>query len=94
MLPSIAHAGLLQWGHTFTMVARKHLDDAAANGKPISDVQDVVEEQWAKVRRLRQAARLPCAVVQTPSEQHHIRLPSSSTAACSFRTACMSLRPR
>jgi tetratricopeptide (TPR) repeat protein len=41
-------SGLLQWGHTFTMVARKHLDDAAADGKPISDVQDVVEEQWAK----------------------------------------------
>lgn len=34
------------------MVARKHLDDAAADGKPIADVQDAVEEQWAKVPRL------------------------------------------
>lgn len=42
-------AGLLQWGHTFTMVARKHLDEAAADGKPIADVKELVEEQWAKV---------------------------------------------
>lgn len=50
-------AGLLQWGHTFTMVARKHLDDAAADGKPVSEVRAKVDEQWAKVRHLSQ--RLP-----------------------------------
>ena len=44
-----SHLGLLQWGNTYTMVARKHLDDAAADGRPISDVLATVEEQWAKV---------------------------------------------
>ena len=66
------------------MVARKHLDDAAADGKPISDVQNVVEEQWAKVPYLIQAAQVLCAVMQTMSVQCHIRLLVFRTAACSL----------
>lgn len=42
-------AGLTQWGHVFTVKARKHLDDAAADGKPIDDVRATVEDLWAQV---------------------------------------------
>jgi chemotaxis protein histidine kinase CheA len=41
-------SGLVQWGHTYTMVARKHLDDAAADGRDVADVRSQVDEQWAK----------------------------------------------
>ena len=43
-------AGLTQWGHVFTVKARKHLDDAAADGKAVDDVRAAVEGLWAQVR--------------------------------------------
>mmetsp|Transcript_14445 Transcript_14445/g.43688 ORF Transcript_14445/g.43688 Transcript_14445/m.43688 type:complete len:721 (-) Transcript_14445:878-3040(-) len=44
-------SGLTQWGHVFTVKARKHLDDAAADGKPIDDVRATVEDLWAQAEK-------------------------------------------
>lgn len=41
-------SGLTQWGHTFTVMARKLLDDAASDDKPISAVKKDVEDLWSK----------------------------------------------